>query len=202
MAVLVGLPPVLVLVTVFVLPALESSTLLGVVVPGEVAVLLGGVVAHGGRLPLWAVLAAAAGGAAVGDQIGYLVGRRLGPRLLERMPRRIRCSPVLDRARRLIRTRGAAAVVVGRWIAVLRAVVPSVAGAGGMRRLPFTLANVTGGLLWAVTVGSLGYFGAASYHYLERRLSIGGGVLLAVAVLLVVLWAWRQRVALRHGPDR
>ncbi|MBO4210844.1 DedA family protein, partial [Micromonospora echinofusca] len=47
-AVLAGLPPVLVLILVFVLPALESSTPLGLVVPGEVAILVGGLVAHGG----------------------------------------------------------------------------------------------------------------------------------------------------------
>lgn len=58
-AVLIGLPPALVLVAVFVLRELEASTLLGIVVPGEIAVLLGGVVAQGGGLPLWAVLAAA-----------------------------------------------------------------------------------------------------------------------------------------------
>ncbi|MFG1717029.1 hypothetical protein ACGFII_00220 [Micromonospora chalcea] len=51
-AVLVGLPPLLVLTLVFVLPALESSTLLGLVVPGETAILIGGLVAHGGALPL------------------------------------------------------------------------------------------------------------------------------------------------------
>ena len=59
-AVLAGLPPVLVLILVFVLPALESSTPLGLVVPGEVAILVGGLVAHGGALPLWAARAHAA----------------------------------------------------------------------------------------------------------------------------------------------
>ncbi|MEV7225847.1 DedA family protein [Polymorphospora sp. NPDC051019] len=201
MAAITGLPPVLVLVVVFVLPALESSTLLGVVVPGEIAVLLGGVVAHGGRLPLWAVLVVAAAGAAVGDQVGYLLGRRYGPVLLARAPERIRRSPVLDRARALIRTRGAVAVVLGRWTAVLRTVVPAVAGAGGMARMPFTVANVTGGLLWAAAVSVLGYLGAASYHYLERRLSIGGEVLFGVVAVVVALWIWRQRVATRRAAD-
>ena len=54
------------LTVVFVLPALEASTFLGLVVPDELAVLAGGVVAHGGALTLWAVVLAAATGAAVG----------------------------------------------------------------------------------------------------------------------------------------
>ncbi|MEU7714576.1 hypothetical protein AB0B03_21855 [Micromonospora chalcea] len=89
-AVLVGLPPLLVLTLVFVLPALESSTLLGLVVPGETAILIGGLVAHGGALPLWAVVAAGAAGACLGDQAGYALGRRYGAGVLARAPRVLR----------------------------------------------------------------------------------------------------------------
>ena len=56
---IVGLPPWLVLALVFGLPALEASLLVGLAVPGEIAVLVGGVVAHSGGLPLWAVIVAA-----------------------------------------------------------------------------------------------------------------------------------------------
>jgi len=54
----------LVLVVVFALPALEASTLLGIVVPGELALVLGGLLAHQGRVPLWAAVVAGAAGAA------------------------------------------------------------------------------------------------------------------------------------------
>ena len=94
----------LVLVVVFALPALEASTLLGIVVPGELALVLGGVLAHQGRVPLWAAVAAGAAGAAVGDSLGYAVGRRVGERLLARIPRRL----VLRRQRRCGRHRPAA----------------------------------------------------------------------------------------------
>jgi membrane-associated protein len=60
----------LVLVAVFALPALEASTLLGIVVPGELALVLGGVLAHQGRVPLVAAVVAAAAGAVVGDTVG------------------------------------------------------------------------------------------------------------------------------------
>ncbi|WP_262014221.1 DedA family protein [Micromonospora sp. Mcm103] len=103
---LVGLPPVLVLTLVFVLPALESSTLLGLVVPGETAILIGGLVAHGGALPLWAVVAAGAAGACLGDQAGYALGRRYGPGVLARAPRVLRRRLDIARARRLVARRG------------------------------------------------------------------------------------------------
>ncbi|GIJ27345.1 hypothetical protein Vqi01_25070 [Micromonospora qiuiae] len=198
LAVIAALPPVVVLILVFVLPALESSTLLGLVVPGETAVLVGGVVAHGGGLPLWAVIAMAAAGACLGDQIGYLLGRRYGPAVLGRVPAVARRHLDLNRARRLLARRGAAAVLIGRWVAVLRTVVPIIAGASGMRRAAFGWANVAGGLVWATGVALLGYLGAASLHYLERELGIGTHALLAVLVVVALVSLWRRRVRQRR----
>lgn len=188
-----GLPAWLVLGLVFLLPALEASTFIGVVVPGEIAVLIGGVAAHGGALPLWAVILAAIAGAVTGDQVGYLLGRHFGPRLLERLPARLRRSDNPDRARDLLRRRGAPAVAAARWVAVLRAIVPGLAGTSGMTHARFTVANVVGGALWATTIAVLGYAAGQSYRVLEERLGLGGELLLGVVVLVgVVLW-WRAR---------
>ncbi|SBT42445.1 membrane protein DedA, SNARE-associated domain [Micromonospora auratinigra] len=192
---LVTLPPALVLALVFLLPALESSTFLGLLVPGELAVLVGGVLAHEHRLSLWAVIGAAVAGAALGDQIGYLVGRRYGHRLLARTPRRFVRSGELRRALELVRRRGAVAVVLGRWAAALRALVPGLAGMSGIPRRAFTVANVLGGALWAVTVAVLGYLAGASYRLLERRLGWGGEALLVLVVLLVAVRVVRSRRA-------
>lgn len=199
---LVALPPALVLALVFLLPALEASTFLGLLVPGEVAVLVGGVLAHEGRLPLWAVVVAALVGAALGDQIGYLVGRRYGRRLLERTPRRFVRPGQVGRAFALIRRRGAMAVVLGRWAAALRALVPGLAGMSGIRQRTFTLANVTGGALWALTVAVLGYLAGASYRLLERRLGWGGEALLGLVVLLVLVHIARGRITARRERTR
>ena len=198
---LVRLPAWLVLMLAFVLPALEASTFAGLVVPGEIAVLIGGVVAHGGALPLWAVVVAAIAGAVLGDQVGYLVGGRYGPRLTDRMPARVRRSGDVGRALDLLRRRGAPAVALGRWVAVLRALVPGLAGMSGMRRLPFTAANLLGGALWATTVAVLGYLAGASYRALEHRLGLGGEILLGVLVLAGALWWWRARRGRAHTPS-
>ena len=68
----------LALVAVFALPALEASTLLGIVVPGELALVLGGVLAHQGRVPLWATVVAGAAGAVTSDSVGYAIGHTVG----------------------------------------------------------------------------------------------------------------------------
>lgn len=104
--VVLSLTGTLVLVVVFVLPALEASTPLGIVVPGELAVILGGVLAQLGRLPLWAVVVAGAAEAVVGDSAGYAVGRRLGDGLLARLPRAFVLPGRVERAKSLVRRLG------------------------------------------------------------------------------------------------
>lgn len=199
---LAALPPWLVLLLVFLLPAVEAALFVGLVVPGETAVLIGGVVAHAGGLPLWAVIGAAVTGAAVGDQVGYHVGRRYGQALLDRLPERMRKSGDVERALALIRRRGAMAVVLGRWAAALRALVPGLAGMSGMTQARFTAANLAGGSLWAVTVAVAGYLAGASYRVLERRLGLGSEILLAAVVvtILVVVVRARRRHRRTLGP--
>lgn len=198
---LVALPPWLVLALVFLLPAMEAALFLGLVVPGETAIVIGGVVAHQGRLTLWAVILAAVAGATIGDQVGYVVGRRYGDGLLERLPRRVKASGDIERALDLLQRRGAVAVALGRWVAALRALVPGLAGMSGLGRARFTVANVLGGLLWATAVAVAGYLAGASYKALESRLGVGSDIAAVLVVAAIVVWVvWRHRR--RAGADR
>ncbi len=190
---LLHLPPWLILSAVALLPALEASVFVGLVFPGEIAILVGGAVAHGGDLPLWAVMVAAVAGATVGDQVGYLVGRRYGHGLLDRLPERLRRSGEIDRALELVSRRGASAVALGRWAAALRALIPGIAGMSGMSQPRFTAANVTGGTLWAITMAALGYAAGASLGALERRLGLGSEILTGLVVVVIVVLVIRSR---------
>lgn len=183
---LLALPPALVLLAVVVLPAVEASALVGLVVPGETAVFVGGLTAHGGHLPLWAVITAASVGAVLGDQVGFRVGRRLGPRLLSRLPDRVRKHGRVDRAVALVGRRGGWAVLAGRWTAVLRALMPGLAGASGMPAETFTLFNLLGGVTWATAVSVLGYAAGAAYEQVLTSMNHAGQVGLGVASLLAV----------------
>jgi membrane protein DedA with SNARE-associated domain len=74
------------LALLFVLPALEAPAFLGLVLPGELALLLGGVLAQQDRIPLPAALAVGTAGAVAGDSVGYWIGHRYGPGLLATGP--------------------------------------------------------------------------------------------------------------------
>jgi membrane-associated protein len=195
---LAALPAGLLLLAVFLLPALEASTLLGVVVPGETAVLLGGVVAHQGSLSLWAVMVAAVLGAVLGDTAGYALGAHLGPRLGTRMTGR-RAEQV-QRAQGFVRRHGAPAVFLGRWVPVLRALVPVVAGGSGMPYRSFALYNVAGGAVWGVAVAGLGYVLAAAYGRAMQVLGLAGAAVVAAMALVAVVVVLVRRH--RRGDDR
>jgi membrane-associated protein len=172
----------LVLVAVFALPALEASTLLGIVVPGELALVLGGALAHQGRIPLVAAVMAGAAGAVVGDTVGYAVGRRVGERLLARIPRRLVEPRQVDRATALLRRLGGRAVFAGRFTAALRALVPGLAGTAGMPYRTFLAWNLAGGVLWATGFVLLGFAAGPAWGTAERAAGRAGLVLLGVIV--------------------
>jgi membrane protein DedA with SNARE-associated domain/membrane-associated phospholipid phosphatase len=184
---ILSLPGWLVLVLVFAFPALEASAFVGFVFPGEIAVILGGVAASRGTVPLWAVVAAAVSGAIMGDSVGYLVGRRWGTHLLHgtvgRLPViRTHLDKHLDSARAYVQRRRGSAVFFGRFTAALRVLVPGLAGISEVHYPTFLVYNVAGGTLWGAGFAVLGYIAGASYHRVEKIASQAGLILLGLIV--------------------
>ncbi len=190
------LPPAVALLLVFALPALEASAFVGFVIPGEIGVILGGVLANQHKIPLWAALAAGIAGAVIGDSIGYEVGKRYGERLLTKIPNRVLKAEHLDRAEKSIRRQGGKAVFVGRFTAALRVLVP---GLSGMSRVPyrtFLAWNLAGGALWAMAFVLLGYAAGSQYQRVAHNATLFGiGLLVLIAAVIVLkrVRAKRQR---------
>ncbi|GAA2050874.1 DedA family protein [Williamsia deligens] len=198
---LLGLPPWVALVMAFLFPALEASIFVGVVIPGEIAVLIAGVIASGGRLELWEVLVVAIAGAVIGDFIGFEVGRRWGTVLLAKLPERLVKPDHVQRGREELRKRGAVAVLVGRWIAALRALMPGLAGMSGMRLRTFVIANAIGGAIWASAVASLGYVAGSSYKTVESSLGYASEILIGLVVLVIVALVVRHQLRKRRAAS-
>ncbi len=168
---------------VFLLPALESSAFVGFVFPGEIGVLLGGVLASQHKVGLAAVLAAGIAGAIVGDSVGYEVGKRWGRRLLHGSIGRFLKTDHLDRAERYLQRRGGKAVFFGRFTAALRVLIPGLAGMSGLPYGRFLAYNATGGAIWATGFVLAGYVAGDSWRDVEHIAGRAGVVLLLLAVL-------------------
>lgn len=184
----------LVYVVVGGLAFLESSAFVGLVAPGETTVILAGALAANDGVSAVAVAAVAAVGAAAGDSVGYELGRHLGRAWLERRarPGSFRCRQ-LARAERLFMEHGGKTVFFGRFVGVLRAFAPFVAGMSRMPYRRFVVFNVSGAVLWAVACTAVGYFAGANWPRIERWIG-WGGLAAALAIVLFVL-AFRRRRA-------
>ena len=192
-----NVPPALVYVLIAALVFGEDAFFVGFVVPGETAAILGGVAASRGNVHLAAVLAVVVGAAIAGDTVGYEVGRRFGHRVL-RLPVLRRRAARLDRARELLARRGGAAVLLGRFTAFFRAVMPALAGTARMPYRRFLRWNAVGGLVWGTGATLVGYLAGNSYATVARTVGRGGAVV-AAALALGALVAWRIHRH-RHRP--
>ncbi len=196
------LPPWLALLIVFAMPALEASVFLGFIFPGEIACLLGGVLAFESKLQLWLVIVVAIAGAVIGDSVGYLVGARFGDVLLDKVPERFVKPEHVERTKELIRRYGGRAVFIGRFTAALRALVPGFAGVSKMHYRSFLVWNLAGGALWASSVVVAGYLAGNAWRKVNSTISIVSYCILGVVVIgLVALWWARRRRRKRAASE-
>lgn len=199
---LLGLPPPLVLALVFLLPALEASAFVGLIFPGEIAILLGDVLANEHKLSLWLVIAVGSLGAVLGDTVGYEVGRHFGDRLLAKLPRRIVKPEHIQRGHELLRQQGGRAVFIGRFTAALRALIPGLAGTSGIPYRRFLFYNVLGGGAWAAETAVVGYLAGKGYRAAEHKLSIISLGLLALVIALLIVRVLRRSERVRRFVDK
>lgn len=182
----------------FVIAALvfgETAVFVGFVLPGEIAVILGGVLASRGHISLPLLIVVVVAAAVIGPFVGYDVGRRMGDRLFgARALSRVRGGT--ERARVVLSTRGGLAVFLGRFLAIVRAIMPAAAGAAGMRYRTFSVYNVLGGVIWGAGYCLLGYLAGSAYAVVERRVGTGLAIVIgAFAVAALAVWAFRRHQA-------
>jgi membrane-associated protein len=144
-----SVPAWTVYLVVFLLPFLEASIFLGFIIPGETALVFGGVLAANGRVNVVLVLVVGILGAFLGDTIGFEIGKRFGnPLKASRLGQAVGESR-WDTAESFVRRHGAPAIFLGRFAALLRALVPGTAGMAGIHYPTFAFWNFLGGAAWA-----------------------------------------------------
>lgn len=192
-----SLPPLAAYAIIAALVFGEAAVFIGFVLPGETAVLLGGFLASSNHLDIRVLCLLVFISAVVGDTVGYEVGKYFGPRVV-RSRLLLRHEARLDVARGMLRDRGGPAVLLGRFTAFFRAVMPGLAGLSEMRYRKFLIWNALGGFVWGVGFCLVGYFAGASYERVATEIGKGSAVVIgALVVALLVFWHVRRRRAER-----
>ncbi|MCD2186306.1 DedA family protein [Actinomycetospora soli] len=168
----------------------EAAVMVGVVLPGETALLVAGFAAHEGIIALVPMIVVAVVCAVAGDSVGYEVGRLVGPRLQASRVGRLVGEHRWQATEDFLRRHGGEAVLLGRGTALLRALVP---GMAGMARMPYLRTflpwNAVGGILWGGGCVLLGYVFALSLETVARYLAWGP---IPVVVLVAGVLIWRE----------
>jgi membrane-associated protein len=173
----------------------EAAILIGMVLPGETALLIGGVFCNSayGHLSLAVMIPVAVVCAVAGDSVGYEFGRKFGPAL-----RRSRLGEWVGEPRwtnvdGFIVKHGGKAVFLGRLTAILRALMPSMAGMSGMRYRTLLAWNAACGIIWAPGCVLLGYAFASALDVVGSTLTWAPLAILAVVVVVYLVLHLRKR---------
>jgi len=185
---LIHMPAHLGYLILFALTGAESA---GAPVPGETALITGGVLARHGQFHIALVIVIAALGAIIGDNIGYLIGRTGGRALLEGSgPFEKHRREVLRRGEPFFAKHGPKAVFLARWVLGVRLAAAWLAGINRMHWLTFGFWNALGGIAWATTVGLAAYLlGPAAEHVFKAVGAVGVGLAAAIAL---AYFTWRR----------
>jgi membrane protein DedA with SNARE-associated domain len=165
---------------------LETSVLVGLVVPGDTVVI---VAATAVASPLEGVLLAVAVvvGALIGESIGFWLGRYLGPKIRHSALGRRIGEANWERSERYLRRRGGPAIFISRFLPVLHSLVPLTVGMSGYPYRRFLAWTVPACVIWASLYVSVGAAAAGTYRQLSDQLHYAGYIFVAIIVVFLVL---------------
>ena len=173
---------------------LETSVLIGLIVPGDTIVLVASTAVDGIGEYL-ALTFAVIVGALVGESIGFALGRWFGPHIEHsRLGRRIG-EENWARAQHYLDRRGGPAIFISRFLPVLHSLIPLTVGMSTMRYRKFIAWTVPACVIWAFAYVTVGWLAAGSYREISRELHWAGYVFVGViAAFLLVAWGVKRLV--------
>lgn len=136
----------------------ESGLLVGFFLPGDTLLVAAGVLAAQGALSIQTTILAIVIAAIVGDNVGYSIGKASGKRLFHKKDSLLFKKEYVDKAQQFYDKHGGKAIIMARFVPIVRTFAPVVAGIGKMPRGRFFFYNVIGAIIWGVGVTLLGYY--------------------------------------------
>ncbi len=174
----------------------ETGLLVGFFLPGDSLLFTAGFLAAQGYLNIWALCIGCLVAAVVGDAVGYSIGKSAGRKLYYRAGSKFFKPEHLHKAELFFEKHGGKAVIIARFMPIVRTFVPVVAGMGAMKYSRFVFFNVIGGLLWAVGVTLTGYLAGNHMPGVEKYMAPVILGIIALSLLPTAIHVWQE-----HGDE-
>ncbi|MGW7506668.1 DedA family protein [Streptomyces massasporeus] len=142
--------------------------------------------------PLWLVCALIVLAAVIGDQVGYMIGKFLGPKLFNRPNSKLFKQENLDKAHEFMEKYGPKAIVLARFVPIVRTFAPIVAGAGRMKYRTFLTYNVIGGVAWGTGVTLAGYW-LGQIGFIEKNVESILVLIVLISIVPIIIEYLRDR---------
>ena len=174
----------------------ETGLLIGFFLPGDSLLFIAGLVAAlpDSKLNIVLLIVMLSIAAIAGDSVGFFIGRKAGPALFKREDSKLFKRKHLDSAHAFYEKHGPKAIVLARFVPIVRTFAPTVAGAAGMNYRQFVTYNIIGGIAWIVSMTLLGYFLGAQQLVRDNLEKAVIGIVL-LSILPIILHAVREKRA-------
>ena len=175
----------------------ETGLVVTPFLPGDSLLFAAGALAASGAFNIWLLVPLLTAAAILGDAVNYAVGDAVGPRVFTATDRtswwhRMLTRDHLDQAHKFFEKYGGKAIVLGRFVPIVRTFVPFVAGAGTMTYTAFALYNVTGAIIW-VGICTLGGYGFGNVPVVRDNFTLVALGIVAVSLLPIAIEFVRHR---------
>lgn len=137
----------------------ETGLLVGFLLPGDTLLVITGIFTFGGiiNIDIWWVALAIGFAAFLGGEVGYLIGHKAGPRIFERKESGVFSIENVQRTNAFFERFGGLAVILARFVPIIRTFAPVAAGVGHMNYKKYTLYNLIGAVIWGAGLTYFGY---------------------------------------------
>ncbi len=167
----------------------ETGLLAGFFLPGDSLLVTAGLVASQGALDIRLLNLLLVAAAVLGDSTGYLIGHYAGPRIFRKKDSLFFRREYLEKTRHFFEKYGGKTIILARFVPIVRTFAPTVAGVGRMSYRKFLAYNVIGGVLWVLSMTSVGYFLGRTVPNIDKHLHIVVAVVIVVS-FLPILFEW------------
>jgi membrane-associated protein len=151
--------------------------------PGDSLLFVAGLYASKGQLNILVLVTLLSAMAILGDAVSYTIGSRVGPKIFNRPRSRLFKPEHVEAAHAFYEKHGGKAIIIARFVPLVRTFVPVVAGVAGMRYRDFAMFNITGGIAWVVSMTVGGYFLGSIFPEMGKHIE---KVIIVIVVLSVL----------------